>query len=112
MLVVSGPVGHQRVHFEAPAAEPLDAEMARFLAWFNGRQRSVINRQLDGFEGNLTSSKYQVLIGYRLARYGRAGSRCCGAETWAERQLPVGDAGLAFMASTSGELTCDDPLVS
>ena len=36
MQVVSGPVGRQRVHFEAPAADRLDAEMARFLAWFNG----------------------------------------------------------------------------
>ncbi|HYD98821.1 MAG TPA: Fic family protein, partial [Alphaproteobacteria bacterium] len=31
-----GPVGRQTVHFEAPPAERLDAEMARFLAWFEG----------------------------------------------------------------------------
>jgi Fic family protein len=35
MQVVSGPIGKERVHFEAPAAERLDAEMARFIAWFN-----------------------------------------------------------------------------
>ncbi len=35
MQVVSGPVGRQRVHFEAPPADRLDAEMARFVAWFN-----------------------------------------------------------------------------
>ncbi len=34
MQVVSGPIGRERVHFEAPAADKLDAEMARFLAWF------------------------------------------------------------------------------
>lgn len=34
MQVVSGPAGRERVHFEAPAAARLDAEMARFLAWF------------------------------------------------------------------------------
>lgn len=34
MQVVSGPVGRERVHYEAPAAERLDAEMARFLGWF------------------------------------------------------------------------------
>jgi len=34
MQVVSGPIGRERVHFEAPAADRLDAEMARFLAWF------------------------------------------------------------------------------
>ena len=35
MQVVSGPVGRERVHFEAPAAERLDAEMRQFLDWFN-----------------------------------------------------------------------------
>jgi Fic family protein len=34
--VVSGPVGRERVHFEAPAAERLEEEMLRFLDWFNG----------------------------------------------------------------------------
>lgn len=34
MQVVSGPIGCERVHYEAPAAERLDAEMARFLDWF------------------------------------------------------------------------------
>lgn len=34
MQVVSGPIGRERVHFEAPAADRLDAEMSRFLAWF------------------------------------------------------------------------------
>jgi Fic family protein len=36
MQVVSGPVGRERVHFEAPAAARLDDEMGRFLDWFNG----------------------------------------------------------------------------
>ena len=35
MQVVSGPVGRERVHFEAPAAPRLDHEMRAFLAWFN-----------------------------------------------------------------------------
>lgn len=39
MQVVSGPVGRERVHFEAPAAERLDAEMARFTEWFNAPLR-------------------------------------------------------------------------
>jgi len=37
MQVVSGPVGHRRVHYEAPPADRLEAEMQRFLAWFEGR---------------------------------------------------------------------------
>lgn len=36
MQVVSGPLGRQRVHFEAPPARKLAAEMKRFLAWANG----------------------------------------------------------------------------
>jgi Fic family protein len=35
MQVVSGPIGRQRVHFEAPPADHLDAEMTRFLDWVN-----------------------------------------------------------------------------
>ena len=35
MQVVSGPVGRETVHFEAPAAARLEGEMARFLEWFN-----------------------------------------------------------------------------
>ena len=35
MQVVSGPVHRQKVHYEAPPANQLDAEMADFLLWFN-----------------------------------------------------------------------------
>jgi Fic family protein len=34
MQVVSGPLGRERVHFEAPKADRLDAEMKGFLDWF------------------------------------------------------------------------------
>lgn len=35
MQVVSGPVGRETVHFEAPAAGRLNREMFAFLKWFN-----------------------------------------------------------------------------
>ena len=35
MEVVSGPIGKERVHYEAPAAPLLDKEMARFFDWAN-----------------------------------------------------------------------------
>ena len=35
MQVVSGAMGNERVHFEAPAAEKLPEQMRQFLAWFN-----------------------------------------------------------------------------
>ena len=35
MQVVSGPLGAEKVHYEAPAAPLLPGEMARFLAWAN-----------------------------------------------------------------------------
>src|ERR1700687_3426287 len=36
MQVVSGAMGKERVHFEAPAPKRLDPEMGTFLNWFNG----------------------------------------------------------------------------
>jgi Fic family protein len=35
MQVVSGPMGRELVHFEAPAASLLKTEMGKFIAWFN-----------------------------------------------------------------------------
>lgn len=35
MRVVSGPIGRQRVHFEAPPAKQLETETAAFLKWAN-----------------------------------------------------------------------------
>lgn len=35
MQIVSGPMGRENIHFEAPCAEKLEAEMAAFLTWFN-----------------------------------------------------------------------------
>ena len=35
MQIVSGPIGRERVHYEAPPSERLEEEMNRFLAWFN-----------------------------------------------------------------------------
>jgi Fic family protein len=35
MQVVSGPVGQERVHFEAPPAGQVEAEMAALLDWYN-----------------------------------------------------------------------------
>jgi Fic family protein len=36
MQVVSGALGHERVHYQAPAAPLLAEEMREFLKWFNG----------------------------------------------------------------------------
>lgn len=36
MQVVSGPIGRERIHYQAPAAKKLKREMAAFLKWFNG----------------------------------------------------------------------------
>src|SRR5260370_10612671 len=37
MQVVSGPVGKERVHFQAPGAGRLNAEMIAFVDWVNAR---------------------------------------------------------------------------
>ncbi len=36
MQVVSEPIGRERIHYEAPAADKIEAEMQSFLDWFNG----------------------------------------------------------------------------
>lgn len=41
MQVVSGPIGREKVHFEAPSADRLEHEMQAFLTWFN--QGSLID---------------------------------------------------------------------
>lgn len=38
MQVVSGPLGREKVHYEAPAAGLLDDEMKAFLDWFNAKE--------------------------------------------------------------------------
>ncbi|QQD21629.1 DUF4172 domain-containing protein [Oceanospirillaceae bacterium ASx5O] len=42
MQIVSGPIGYERVHYEAPAAQHLDALMAEFLSWFNQHESQQI----------------------------------------------------------------------
>ena len=39
MQVVSGGIGKEKLHFEAPDAARLPWEMKRFLDWFNGKQQ-------------------------------------------------------------------------
>jgi Fic family protein len=39
MQVVSGPMGRERVHYEAPEADVLEKEMKAFLKWFNGKPK-------------------------------------------------------------------------
>ena len=40
MQVVSGPLGREKVHFEAPEAARVPAEMHAYLAWFNAAPRT------------------------------------------------------------------------
>lgn len=39
MQVVSGPLHHQKIHYEAPPAHRLDIELSDFLLWFNVDQQ-------------------------------------------------------------------------
>lgn len=40
MQVVSGAYGHEKVHYEAPVAGKLNAEIKTFLDWFNGEDNT------------------------------------------------------------------------
>ena len=44
MQVVSGAIGKERVHFEAPSAERLQGEMDAFLEWFRGPAEEPVIR--------------------------------------------------------------------
>jgi Fic family protein len=75
MQVVSGPTGQRKVHYEAPPAERVPEEMARYLSWFEtpGNADPLITAGLahllfatihpfdDGFERKLTTSKWAKL---------------------------------------------------
>lgn len=41
MRVVSGPIGKQRVHYEAPPRKGLERELKRLLDWFNARPSDI-----------------------------------------------------------------------
>ena len=41
MRIVSGPLHQPRVHYVAPPASRVPAEVRRFLAWFNGESRAL-----------------------------------------------------------------------
>jgi len=42
MQVVSGAMGKEKVHFEAPPSDRVPEEMRRFVAWFNGDSTSLV----------------------------------------------------------------------
>lgn len=41
MRVVSGPIGRERVHFEAPSQDRLPEEMNRYIRWWNSESRAI-----------------------------------------------------------------------
>jgi len=41
MQVVSGPVGRERVHYEAPPGDAVDREIRAFLAWFQDPSKDI-----------------------------------------------------------------------
>lgn len=43
MRVVSGPIGKERVHYEAPPAHRLEGEMAQFLEWWHSPSPEIMD---------------------------------------------------------------------
>ena len=43
MRVVSGRIGHETVHFEAPPYEQIDTEIRRFIDWFNSDDSQTLD---------------------------------------------------------------------
>ena len=57
MQVVSGPVGREKVHFQAPPAEKIDKEIKDFLRWWNNTPKN-----LDGLIRSAVAHFYFVTI--------------------------------------------------
>jgi Fic family protein len=51
MELVSGPIGREKVHFQAPEAKRLDADMRTFLDWFNAS--AVIDQVLKAAQAHV-----------------------------------------------------------
>jgi len=52
MRVVSGPLGREKIHFEAPPSKKIDHEIALFLSWWNtgsGRMEGLIRAAMAHF---------------------------------------------------------------
>lgn len=48
MQIVSGPLGRETVHYEAPPSQAVRREMDRFLAWFNASRAPARGEAIDG----------------------------------------------------------------
>lgn len=48
MQIVSGPIGRETVHYEAPPSAAVRAEMRSFLDWFNGTREVTVGGPMDG----------------------------------------------------------------
>ncbi|MEP3349365.1 MAG: Fic family protein [Marinomonas sp.] len=46
MQIVSGPIGYEKVHYEAPPADQVDTEINRFLDWFNRSNPLTAEREI------------------------------------------------------------------
>jgi Fic family protein len=46
MQIVSGAIGYEKVHFEAPPSSEVDSQMTRFIEWFNASHPATANDTL------------------------------------------------------------------
>tara|TARA_R110001632_G_scaffold40314_1_gene101016 strand:- start:25556 stop:26722 length:1167 start_codon:yes stop_codon:yes gene_type:complete len=46
MQIFSGPIGYEKVHYEAPPSNQVDAEISRFLDWFNRSNPLKVERDI------------------------------------------------------------------
>lgn len=53
MQIVSGPIGREVVHYEAPPSHQVPAEMAQFIAWFDATRPSAVAPGVPAAPGSL-----------------------------------------------------------
>ena len=73
MQVVSGPIGREKIHYEAPPSSQIPAEMARFIKWFNN------SREMKGALRAGVAHLYFECIHPFADGNGRIGRAICGS---------------------------------
>lgn len=114
MQVVSGAMGRERVHFEAPAADRLGLEMDAFLTWFEANQKLdlILKAALAHFwfvtihpfdDGNGRIAR--AIADLMLARSDRRPERFYSMSTQIERERSVYYRQLEFQQRDTPDLT-------
>jgi Fic family protein len=116
MQIVSGPMGRETVHYEAPPSSAVPAEMSTFLAWFEDSRHGTLDgvlraglahvrfESIHPFEdGNGRVGR--AIVDLALAQYARRATRLHGLSSELERERDAYYAALNDAQRGTGDVT-------